>query len=858
MTVPESNPPVVATLAVPVAGTVPAKRTGRWRGRLALSLALVLFLAVDVLGAGTLLIRGALPQTSGTLHVAGADATITVVRDHYGLPHITAGDAHDLFFGQGYVTAQDRLWQMEFNRRVAVGRLAEILGPSVTADDEYLRTLGLGRTAQADVDNLSPALHAELDAYTQGVNAFISSHQNSLPLEFRLLGFTPEPWKDTDSIAYGKVVALSLDDAFTTKLPRAAVLAKAGPAVAEALFPTYPVDNPTLTDKTGVAQVPMGSEAPVPSHSTTQVNNLDVLLHDLTPMQRAAFGNLPDISPTTIPGMSAILGGLGAVKGSNDWVVAGSHTTTGRPILANDPHLGINYPSIWYEVAMNGGGLNEIGYSFPGVPGVIIGHNDHIAWGVTNGQVDDTDLYIEQLSADKSTYLYNKQQMPVTTYQETIKVAGEADVHMTVRVTNHGPIINDVVPALKDATTPIALQWTALQPGYSFAGFFELGAAQNWTDFQAALKDIDISQNFVYADMQGNIGYHLSGWLPIRPAMNEILPVDGTTSANDWTGRVPFDSLPHLFNPPSGIILTANNRLAAPGYPYYITNTYDIGYRAKRIEQLLTAKPILSPDDIANVQLDTHSVTAEQIAPYYLSAAQLNSADIGASTAVKLFTGWTGDMPRTSAATAFYEVTTAHLINDMVKPLLDDTTFKQWRDNQYAATQFLVVRNALAQPQASLFANASARDAAIVQAEHEAYNDLHTFYKTANTDQWQWGQLHQAHFDNPLTAVDILKLVLPNQSVTRPGDCTTVNVGGAGGFSAYNYNQDDLPSMREIIDMSNLDQSRMVTTTGESGEPFARHNFDLLPLWDSGRYQPMDFSPAAVQANAEDTLTILP
>jgi penicillin amidase len=598
-----------------------------------------------------------------------------------------------------------------------------------------------------------------------------------------------------------------------------------------------------------MAQVQMGSEAAPPTSAA--------LLQSLTPRQRAALGHTPSTASQSLAWLHSLLGGVQAAKGSNDWVVSGNHTTTGMPLLANDPHLGINYPAIWYEVAITGGGINEIGFSFPGVPGVIIGHNDHIAWGVTNGQVDDTDLYLEHLSADGTTYTYNGQQVPTTIYHETIHVAGQADDHLTVLVTNHGPILNDVIDTLKN-TAPIALQWTALQPGYSFAGFFELGAAQNWDDFQAALRDIDISQNFVYADTQGNIGYHLSGWLPIRPAMNALLPVDGTTSANDWTGRVPFDALPHLFNPPSGIILTANNQLAAPSYPYYITDYYDSGFRARRIEQLLTAQPTLSADDIARMQLDTVSIPAQQIAPYLLRAAQGATGQPGAAAAARLFAGWDGDMPRPSAAAALFEATCAHLIDDMVHPLLDKKSFDAWDGNQYAITKLLILRDALAQPGAPFFADATARDAAIARAEGEAFSDLKTYFGTADTSQWQWGKLHQAHFDHPLTAVAILKLLLPNQSVARPGDSSTVNVGGAGNFTDFDYSQDTVASMREIIDLGNLDASRFVTTTGESGEPFAPHNFDLLPLWDSGRYQPMDFSPAAVQANAAATLTLLP
>ena len=841
-----------------VATSAPAAHPAKWRGRGAARLALlggiIAFLLLDLVGGATLLIRGALPQTTGTIHLAGPHGVITVTRDHYGVPHISASDAHDVFFAQGFVTAQDRLWQMEFNRRVAAGRLAEILGPSVVADDKVLRTLGLARSAQADVARLKPDLHSELDAYTEGVNAFLNSHQNALPLEFHLLGFTPEPWHDEDSIAYGKVVALSLDDTWYIKLARFAVLAKVNAQTAQALFPAYPTDNPTLTDSTGLAQVPLGNETPFAATNAAQTN----LLADLTPVQRAALGHLPAPSTDLLASLRALLGPNNGPKGSNDWVVAGSHTTTGMPLLANDPHLGINYPAIWYEIALAGGELNEIGYSFPGVPGIIIGHNDHIAWGVTNGMVDDTDLYIEQLSADKTTYLYNGQQMPIETRAETIKVSGSHDVQLTVRVTNHGPILNDVLDSLKTVTTPIALQWTALQPSYSFAGFFELGAAQNWDDFQAAVRDIDISQNFVYADVAGHIGYHLSGWLPIRPSQNALLPVDGTTAANDWTGRVAFDAMPHLFDPASGIILTANNQLAAPDYPHYITAYYDVGFRAKRIEQLLTAQPKLSPDDFARIQTDVQSIPATQIAPLLLNAANTAANQPGASAAQQLLTGWDGVMNRDSAAAAFYEATAGHLVTDLVQPLLGKTVYKQWVDNQYAIDQLLFLRNILAHPQAPILADAAARDQAIITAENEAYSDLKSFFHTTDTAKWQWGDIHQAHFDHPLTAVDLLKRLLPNQAVARPGDASTVNAAGGSGFALQNYDQDEVPSMRQIIDMSNLDASRFVTTTGESGLPFADHNFDLLPLWDAGRYQPMDFTPAAVAANAEATLTLAP
>lgn len=841
------------------------KRRRRWPFRLTLVLATLIFLVGDLLGAGTLLIRGALPQTAGVIHVAGAHGAITITRDQSGVPHINAADAHDLFFAQGYVTAQDRLWQMEFNRRVAAGRLAEILGPSALTADRFLRTVGLARSAQTDVADLRPDLHAQLDAYTAGVNAFLTSHKDNLPLEFRLLGFTPEPWQDTDSIAYGKVVALDLDGAWNVKLARAKVLAQVGPTITSLLFPSYPTDNPTLIDATGTTANPLNSEAPVPVGPDTNTDSGLLTppsggnpLAAISPTQRAAFAHMPTSALATVTWLRQLLDHDGGTQGSNDWVISGAHTTTGKPIVANDPHLGINYPAIWYEVALQAGDINEIGFSFPGVPGIIIGHNAHVAWGVTNGEVDDTDLYIEQLNADQTAYTYNGQQMPLQILHETIKVAGKPADHLTVRITNHGPILNDVVSDLKDSTTQIALQWTALQPSYTFAGFFELGLAHNLDEFQNAIRDIGISQNFVFADTDGNIGYRLSGWLPERAAINGLLPVDGSTSANDWTGRVPFEQMPHLLNPSTGIILTANNRLTAPGYPFYITNSYDSGYRAKRIEQLLTVQSTLSPDDVAHAQSDVHSIPAEQLLPYYLNAANDDPTSSGAQTAASLFNGWDADMTRASAPAALYEVTTGMLIRDVIKPVLGAKAYDAWDNNQYASTKFVVLRDALTFAQSPFFSSTIDRDIKVRLAEQEAYTFLKQHFGTSDTSKWHWGDLHQAHFDHPLTAVPALRALLPNQAVTRPGDSTTVNVGGSGKFDQGDYDQLSLPSMREIIDLGNFDNSRFVTTTGESGVPFAPHNFDLLPLWNAGQYQPMDFSPAAVKAHAAATLTLEP
>ncbi|HKD75390.1 MAG TPA: penicillin acylase family protein, partial [Ktedonobacterales bacterium] len=739
MSISEAAPEQVAVAA-------PKRRRRRWRVWLGLLAAILVVLVGDVVLAGTLIVQGATPQVNGTIQLAGPDGPITVIRDRYGVPHVQAGDIHDALFAQGYVTAQDRLWQMDFNRRIAAGRLAEIFGSQEVDADKFLRTLGLAQSAQSDVARLSPDLHAELDAYTQGVNAFIDGHRDALPLEFRILGYTPEPWQDTDSIAYGKVIALDLDNAWSAKLARMDVLNRTGSVAATAaLFPAYPDDNPTLIDKSGVTEIAPNSEQTTPSGQPIAGG----LAFSLTQAQQAVARQITDTPSPALDWLrNDVLGSITGALGSNDWVVAGSHSTTGMPLLANDPHLGIQYPSIWYEVALQGGPLDEIGYSFPGVPSVIIGHNEHISWGVTNGMVDDTDLYIERLSADGSTYLSDGQMLPLQTRQETIKVAGGKSVTFTVRSTRHGPILNDVVSQLKMVQQPIALQWTALQPDYTFAGFFELGLAQDWTQFQAAVQDISISQNFVYADTTGNIGYRLSGWVPIRPAANGWLPVDGSTSTNDWTGRVSFDQMPHLFNPPSGIIWTANNRIVPTDYPYFVTNDWDSGFRARRIEQLLTAKPRLSADDIAAIQNDVVSLPAQQIAPIYLAVAQ-KAGGSGPAKARALLQGWNGTMARDSAAASFFEVTSTMLIQDLVKSQLGDKTFQDWNNNEQSVNKLLFLRDELVTPQSPFLAGTSARDTAIMKAENEAAAYLKQHFNTDDATKWQWGQLHQAHFDHP-------------------------------------------------------------------------------------------------------------
>ncbi len=831
----------------------------------------VVVLASALVAGGTIFVQRTLPITSGTLSVPSLERTVSVVRDQWGVPYITAATQHDLFFAQGYVTAQDRLFQMEFNRRVAGGALSEIFGAgsdkSLLRTDEFLRTLGLYPAAQAEYDSADADIQAELNAYADGVNAFIDQHTGSLPLEFTILGFTPRRWSPVDIVAYGRVVALSLDNTWQRKYTRALLLQKIDPAAVQALFPPYPKANPTLLTASGQAAPLAGS----PGGSQAQVADVPSGAH-LTgspDAQRVAFAGLtPNLLAATST-LRELLGSVSDALGSNDWVVDGTKTTTGFPLLANDPHLGIREPAIWYQVALRGPGVDVAGFSFPGVPGVIIGHNQNIAWGVTNVDADNTDLYLEKLdpAGHPGQYLFQGTWKPLITRQEVINIRGGSPVTFTVRSTaEHGPLLDGVVADLKPLTAPttaIALKWTALQPGYTFVGFFELDRAANWSDFRAAISHISISQNFVYADQTGNIGYQMSGWLPIRPADNDLVPVPGDDGTHEWRGIVPFDQMPSLFDPPTHVIATANNQIVPNDYPAYVTTEWDRGYRARRIVDLLSSASTLSVADYQRIQNDVYSVPASQLVPLFVFAGQAAGGD--AAAGAKLLAGWDDQMTRQSAAAALYEVATGTLARELFEPVLGKKLYSTYQGTALISELALALIDLLQAPAPPFFNTASIaqvvqqRDAVLARALTDAMAQLRA---TLGSDpaHWRWGDLHKAAFEHPLATVTPLHLIFGIPPVARPGDGTTVNVGGDGDFSADppSYDQTEIPSMRQIIDLSNFDHSLWVIPAGESGQPFSAHYSDLLPLWDQGRYEPMPFSARAIGGATRDVLILRP
>jgi penicillin amidase len=842
----------------------PARGDQRWLRRLTRGAGIALTVALCVIilltGVGAFYVQQTLPQTSGSLAVTGLQARVSVARDTWGVPHITAQNQHDLFFAQGYVTAQDRLFQMEFNRSVAQGKLAALFGAgtdnSLVDADAFLRTLDFYHSAKIELGALDPSVHAEMQAYADGINAFVAAHPHSLPLEFTILGVNWQPWTPLDSLAYGRVVAFSLDSQWYVKYTRALVIAKAGPGVENTIFPTYPVTNPTLFADTPDTAAPITA-------STSGVSQTSAPIA-VSPSQRALFANLPVSLFTGATVVHNLLGSLRDSIGSNDWVVDGSRTASHLPLLANDPHLGISMPAIWYEIALRGGGLDAIGFSFPGDPGIVIGHNQRIAWGVTNVGADNSDLYYEKLDPKNhpGQYFYEGYWLPLQTRKETIDVRGGKPVTITVSSTQHGPLINSIVSDVK-SLPPLALKWTALQPGYSFQGFFQLDFALNWNQFLTAVSHISISQNFVYADVDGNIGYRMSGLLPLRPAANRVGPVDGSVSTYEWQGYVPQSEMPKLFNPPTHIIATANQQIVSDNYPEYVTNLWDQGYRARRIVDLLSAKTNLTPQDYETIQADVYNEAAATLAPRLIAAGQAGGGD--AARAAALLQGWDFRMTRDSAAASMFEVTAGMLARETIEPVLGKKLYGVYQSNMSASDIYTVLINLTAMPTPPFFGahsiadSTAARDKAIAKAMSDAYAQLQARFGP-DTSTWHWGTLHTATFAHPLASVTPLNLIFGVAPVQRPGDSVTVSVGGDGDFSADPpvYAQHTVSSMREIIDLSQLDNSFWVTTTGESGEPFSTHYQDLVHLWDSNTYQSMDYSPSAVAKQTVSLLTLTP
>ena len=737
-----------------------------------------------------------LPTLNGTAQLAGLNANVTVTRDTSGVPHIEAANVHDLYMAEGYVHAQDRLYQMFYFRTVGEGRLAELFNPSpdLISADEYLRTVGFRRAAEAEWQAISPESRSALEDYAAGVNAFVHSHADNLPVEFTLLGVGFEDWQPVDSLAFGKLEARDLSESWSQELVAADITQQVGQEVAAQLMPGYPASAPVI-----VPGANSGSFTP------------------------AIDGYNKYVRP--------LMASWGENIGSNNWVADGTKSATGKPILANDPHLGVRNPSIWYQVHLSttDGKYDVAGFGFAGVPGIVTGHNKNIAWGVTNTEADVEDVFLEKLDETNhpDQYLSGDKWLPLTVYTETILVKGGAPaITQTVRVTNHGPLLSDwtstLTPTVSTAVTgTYSVQWTALMPGHIFDALTALQTASNWTEFRAALSKWDVpGQNFVYADTQGNIGYQMTELLPIRKSGNGSVPAIGWTGESDWTGFVPFDDLPRSYNPPEHFIATANNKNFGPGFKYNVSGYWAAPYRITRIDEMLKAKEKLSVDDMKTMQLDTQSVLARKVAPIMASA---NITDTRARQAADLLKNWDGSMKADSTAAAIYEVSYNKLITNTLGDDLGTPLIFQYLDGM-GGQALQTIENLLDKPDDPLWdrkdtPQVEKRDDILVRSITEASNDLAASLGD-NIQDWTWGKIHEITPRHEFSSADLVGGLFTLAASPLAGDNTTVSVGSyplpyAGVPLQGPYPVTTYQSYRMILDVADWTKSLGVFATGE-------------------------------------------
>jgi penicillin G amidase len=847
----------------------------RWLVKAAALLALCLAIAIVAVYA---YLRRSLPDIDGQVSVTGLSSSIDIVRDADAIPHIFAATVPDALFGLGYVHAQDRLWQMEFQRRVGHGRLSEIFGPATVSQDRFLRTVGFGRAAHAAWEQMPAWTKARVNAYVAGVNAFIETHQGSrLPPEFTLLRFTPEPWSGVDVVVWVKMMAWDLSANYSFELLRDDLLRAVGVERMQQLMPPYAADGLSIVPH-GVAQdfspassgrskdlryrvhapaVPASSGLPARPVSSVVALSLDAV--------RTALSNgLPAVGNFLLGG--ALIESLG----SNNWVIDGTLSATGKPLLANDPHLGTKLPSTWYLAhlsASDSDGFDVIGATLPGTPAVALGRNRSIAWGATNVAADVEDLYRERLDATGRFATFRGVEEPLTIVRETVIVKGGESVSFDVRITRHGPLVSDAINANnadraerlggpKPAPiAPMALRWTALDDDdTTLSAFLKVNEARNWNGFTEALRGFVVpSQNFVYGDVDGHIGYYAPGRIPIRARGDGSLPVDGWSGDAEWQGWISFDALPHLYDPPEHFIVTANNRPAGIGYPHTLGVDWPEPFRAVRITELLRGRTKLTPDDLVRIQSDTISLHARALLPLLLQYAR--PAD---TQPIEILRKWDADANAGSSASAIFQAWFLHLPQAIAGDDLGPLAMESYAGRFSYVTRFLV--NTLTSNDAKWCddvrtAQSETCEDVVTAALRDAVEDLRGRLGNDMT-RWRWDAVHRAVF--PHQGFDGIAPLRPllSRSVPNGGDWSTVNVGAVS--AGQPYDQRSVAGYREIIDLSPANDSRFIIDIGQSGHPLSARYDDFLQDWQRVKHRRMRIERADIENGATGRLRLTP
>ncbi|MFH9471192.1 penicillin acylase family protein [Streptomyces clavifer] len=902
-------------------GSSDAKKPGRKKGRRARLFVIVLVLAL-VAGVGygafwsVSTVRASYPQTTGSIELKGLTGNVDVKRDSYGIPQIYADSDSDLFRAQGFVQAQDRFWEMDVRRHMTSGRLSEMFGSGQVETDAFLRTLGWRKVAQKEYDTkLDEDTKKNLQSYAEGVNAYLEGKDGKdISVEYAALGLTndykPTEWTPVDSVAWLKAMAWDLRGNMQDEIDRSLMTSRLSTKQIKSLYPDYPFDkNKPIVEQGAVSPVTGAFDPDAEPSDGIGEGTVEGATEGLNTQLSALSDTLDEIP--------ALLGPNGNGIGSNSWVVSGTHTTTDKPLLANDPHLAPMLPSLWYQMGLHCREVSETcrydtaGYTFSGMPGVIIGHNQDIAWGFTNLGADVTDLFLEKVSADG--YQYDGKTEPFVSREETIKVAGGRSRKITVRETNNGPLVSDrssemakvgkKAPVTNSAPDrgdgyAVALKWTALDPGKSMDAVFELNRAKDFKTFQAAAEHFEVpSQNLIYADTEGNIGYQAPGKIPVRVKGDGTMPSPGWTSDYGWEKEpVPFDELPFEYNPERGYIVTANQAVIDDSYDHMLTKDWGYGARSQRINDLIGEKikrgEKISTDDMQTMQMDNQSAIAAELVPTLL---KIGISDESVREAQKLLEGWDYTQEPDSAAAAYFN----GVWRNILKLAFGNKLPKELRAKGDCLSVLPATSTGPVDEQTKRVRECGQRDPATAQPDggdrwYEVVNSIlddtdNEWWKVPaqgrdeaieNRDQlfaramkdarweltaelgkdistWSWGRLHQLTLRNQTLGKegpDLLQRALNRGPWHLGGGEAAVNATGwnaAGGYDVI-----WVPSMRMVVNVGEWDKSRWINLTGASGHAFSAHYTDQTDKWVDGDLLDWSFGSDAVGESTVDTLTL--
>ncbi len=805
-------------------------------------LILLAIAALCVVGYAYHVAASALPQLDGRVQISGLSAPVTVTRDGHGVPTIEAASLEDVFFAQGYVTAQDRLWQMDVMRRFAGGELSEILGAETIKLDREQKVLGLRAAAQKSMAIATARDRGFFESYARGVNAFIATHADHLPIEFRILGYAPKPWTPEDSIVIANQMVKDLNyHYFFDALEREKILAKLGPELTADLFVNRSWhDRPPTVMREDLSEPP--SDAGDDDDEDDDEGPDNAVTQKTSPVPFSEEEGIP-------------------VDGSNDWVVSGAHTVTGKPLLSDDMHLGHQMPNLWYEAHLKTGALDVAGVTLPGMPFVIVGHNQRIAWGFTNVGPTVTDVYIENFNA-QGTYQTPKGWVQPEHRTEVIHVKGNPDVNVDVKITRHGPVITELVPG---ETRPLALRWT-LYEGLRIP-FFDVNAAQNWDEFRRAFSQLDApGQNVVYADVDGNIGYQTTGKVPIRAAGDGSLPVSGADDAHEWTSYIPFEKLPTVYNPPSGIIATANGRITPDNYPQSVSMEWEAPWRTARIYHVLESGRQFSAADMLALETDVQSepdLFAAERFVYAIDHASKPSARV--KQAAEFLRAWDGRMSASSAAPTITENSIRELRRLLLEPKLGSISPKKagtepdselyvdtdhpsidWTTYTWLQRSVWMENVMLHRPKRWLPEKYSNYDELLAAAVEAAVNDPEA---PRELTSWRWGAFN---------AVEIQHPVLGKIPVVKWWSGPGVKEQSGSGYTVKAVTRHHGPSERFTANLADLDQSTLNIVTGQGGNFLSPHYMDQWKAWYEGTTFTLPFSAKAVEGEKANRLVLEP